>query len=206
MSNSALMLFLQAEKQGRYGIPITFPATPYQLLDVKDRARVQEGDRLRCEVSHFEPFTFIFAFIEESPCPEQMIALAQRLSQLDETGQIAFEGLVAKENAMGLGENPLERLITLAYNTDDCDVYLCHGSAGRRRGYPVHTDPAGPQLHFHHRDIYSCGDRAAISDPRPKTPKEWNAVLYLSGRILQRPVQAKVGSPKSDCPPFLIDN
>lgn len=128
MSNSALMIFLQAEKQGRYGIPITFPATPYQLLDVKDRARVQEGDRLRCEVSHFEPFTFIFAFIEESPCPEQMIALAQRLSQLDETGQIAFEGLVAKEKAMGLGENPLERLITLAYNTDDCDVYpgICH--------------------------------------------------------------------------------
>lgn len=123
MDRHTLKVFLYAKKQGRYGITITFPATPYQLQDAKDRARVQKGDMLHCRAIQFKPFDFVLNLVGDSPCPDKMITLAQRLSKLDEIGQIAFEGLVDREMTKGLGADPLERLITLAYNTDYCDVY-----------------------------------------------------------------------------------
>ncbi len=100
---------------------LCLPATPYELLDVLDRARVKDVGELYVQIEEYHRFPQLAPFLTGEADLCELNALAQKLSELDERQSASFEGLVAmeieKRKSFGIS-----RLIDLAYSTDCCHV------------------------------------------------------------------------------------
>ncbi len=100
---------------------LCLPATPYELLDVLDRARVMDVGELYVQIEEYHRFPQLAPFLTGKADLCELNALAQKLSELDERQSASFEGLVAmeieKRESFGI-----PRLIDLAYSADCCHV------------------------------------------------------------------------------------
>nr|WP_325215152.1 antirestriction protein ArdA [uncultured Oscillibacter sp.] len=101
---------------------LDLPAAPYEVQDALDRLRLGENSSMVWEITEYPRFEELKTLIDRSGSLYELNALAQKLSELDETQGAIFAGLVKMENAKG--PIPLPRLIDLAYSTDCCHV--CH--------------------------------------------------------------------------------
>lgn len=96
------------------------PATPYEVLDAQDRLRLGETSSMVWEITEYPQFEELEPFIDGNSSFYELNALAQKLSELDETQGAIFAGLVKMENAKG--PIPLPRLIDLAHSTKCCHI------------------------------------------------------------------------------------
>jgi len=97
------------------------PATPYQMQDAFDKLRLAEDESLYWEITEYHHFEELSSFLNGACDLNDLNALAQRLSELDERQCTAFAGLLKMEQKKG-EEIPISRLIDLAYSTDCCHV------------------------------------------------------------------------------------
>lgn len=100
---------------------LSLPATPYELLDVLDRTRVQDVGELYVQIEEYHRFPQLAPFLTAPLDLCELNALAQKLSELNDWQSASFEGLVnmevEKREPFGI-----PRLIDLAYSVDCCHV------------------------------------------------------------------------------------
>ena len=97
------------------------PAAPYEVLDALDRLRLGENGAVLWEITEYSQFEELEPFFDGNGSFCELNALAQRLSELDETQSAAFSGLLVMEQKTKR-PLPITRLIDLAYSTDCCHV------------------------------------------------------------------------------------
>ena len=100
---------------------LSFPAAAYQIQDAFDKLRLTEGEALYWEITEYYQFEELPAVLNDTCGLYDLNALAQKLSELDETQRAAFSGLLAMEQKTKR-PLPITRLIDLAYSTDCCHV------------------------------------------------------------------------------------
>lgn len=94
------------------------PATPYEVLDALDRLRLGENGAVLWEITEYSQFEELEPFLDGNGSFCELNALAQRLSELDETQNAIFAGLLKMEK----DPIPLPRLIDLAHSTGCCHI------------------------------------------------------------------------------------
>lgn len=97
---------------------LNLPATPWELLDAQDKLRLKDGETPYTSIEEYYRFDSLGPVLSGDCSLEELNALAQKLSGLDERQSIAFEGMLRMEN----GAVTLPRAIDLAYSTDRCHV------------------------------------------------------------------------------------
>lgn len=101
---------------------LNLPASPYEILDAMDKLRLSEGSDVKFRVDEYYRFGSLVPFLSEPNDLHALNALAQKLSELDDRQEIAFEGLLKMEIEKKGEPIGLPRLIDLAYSTDCCHV------------------------------------------------------------------------------------
>lgn len=101
---------------------LNLPATPYELLDAMDKLRLNDSTGVKFRVDKFYRFGYLVPFLSEPHDLNELNALAQKLSELDDLQEVAFEGLLAIECKTKKEPIELSDLIDLAYSTDRCHV------------------------------------------------------------------------------------
>jgi hypothetical protein len=107
---------------------LTLPATPHEILDALDRARITDERVIySLEILHSE-VDYLPQYISPSVNLYELNHLTQRLSVLNERELDCFEGMVMMD-AIRTQYAPIaiERLINMTYSTTDCQiVYEAH--------------------------------------------------------------------------------
>lgn len=101
---------------------LNLPASPYEMLDAMDKLRLSEGSDVKFRVDEYYRFGSLVPFLSEPNDLCALNALAQKLSELDDRQEIAFEGLLKMEVEKKGEPIGLPQLINLAYSTDCCHV------------------------------------------------------------------------------------
>lgn len=101
---------------------LNLPASPYEMLDAMDKLRLSEGSDVKFRVDEYYRFGSLVPFLSEPTDLCALNALAQKLSELDDRQEIAFEGLLKMEVEKKGEPIGLPQLINLAYSTDCCHV------------------------------------------------------------------------------------
>lgn len=94
------------------------PAMPWEVLDVQDKLRLKDGETPYISIEEYYRFDSLRPVLSGNCSLEELNALAQKLSELDECQSIAFEGMLQMEK----GPVTISRAIDLAYSTDRCHV------------------------------------------------------------------------------------
>ena len=123
---------LEISRPGLFGAntaaTLTLPATPYELADALDKARITDDrviystEILDCKLDYLPQFLGPGVNIHE------LNHLAQRLTALSEWELDCFEGLVMMDTIQTeYAVIPIERLINMTHSTADCQVvYEAH--------------------------------------------------------------------------------
>lgn len=101
---------------------LNFPASPYEMLDALDRLRLQDPGGAKLWIDEYYRFRCLGPFLSGENDLLQLNALAQKLSELEDHQQTAFEGLLAMEAQEKKNPLDLPKLIDLAYSTKCCHV------------------------------------------------------------------------------------
>lgn len=101
---------------------LNLPASPYEMLDAMDKFRLGEGETVKFGIEEYYRFGSLASILSAQYDLHELNALAQKLSELDEHQEIAFEGLLKMEAREKEGPIGLPRLIDLTYSTDCCHV------------------------------------------------------------------------------------
>lgn len=99
---------------------LTLPATPYEMLDMRDKLLLGENDAVRVRIDEYYSFAFLSTFLCGQKDLLQLNALAQKLSELDDQQAAALEGLLAIRLQTGEASIRLPDLINMAYSTQNC--------------------------------------------------------------------------------------
>ena len=90
---------------------LDLPASPYELLDVLDKLRLDEGEAPYLQINEYYDFEELAPLLSGDAGFYELNALVQKLSELDERQQVSFEGLVQMEVNKKQGFIPMSRLI-----------------------------------------------------------------------------------------------
>lgn len=99
---------------------LALPATPYEMLDIRDKLQLGENDAVKVRIDEYYSFTFLSTFLCGQKDLLQLNALAQKLSELDGQQAAALEGLLAIKLQTGGTSIRLPDLINMAYSTQNC--------------------------------------------------------------------------------------
>ena len=100
---------------------LSLPATPYEMQDAFDKLRLTEGEIPYWEITEYRQFEELSSVLNDTCGLQDLNALAQKLSELDERQCAAFAGLLAIEQRKNQ-PIPISRLIDIAHSTDCCHV------------------------------------------------------------------------------------
>lgn len=100
---------------------LSLPATPYEMQDAFDKFRLTEGEIPYWEITGYRQFEELSSVLNDTCGLQDLNALAQKLSELDERQCTAFAGLLAIEQSKKQ-PIPISRLIDIAHSTDCCHV------------------------------------------------------------------------------------
>jgi hypothetical protein len=157
---------LEISRPGTFGSntssTIALPATPYELLDALDRARVTDErviystEILRCELDYLPQF------LSPSSNLYEMNHLSQRLASLSDWELDCFEGMVmmdAIQNSYAL--IPVDRLINMTASMEHCQIaYEAHNDESLGKFYT--ENGFVPQLDSLPDNIYAWLDFGKI--------------------------------------------
>lgn len=126
---------LEISRPGSFGedtsSTLSLPATPYELLDALDKARVIDERVIysteikTCKLDYLPPL------LSPSTNLYELNHLAQRLSTLSEWELNCFEGMVMMDTVRTeYAPIPVDRLINMTHSTSDCQIaYEAHDDA-----------------------------------------------------------------------------
>ena len=166
MINNKRIMELEISRPGTFGSntssTIALPATPYELLDALDRARVTDErviystEILRCELDYLPQF------LSPSSNLYEMNHLSQRLASLSDWELDCFEGMVmmdAIQNSYAL--IPVDRLINMTASMEHCQIaYEAHNDESLGKFYT--ENGFVPQLDSLPDNIYAWLDFGKI--------------------------------------------
>ncbi len=167
---------------------LSLPAAPYELMDVLDKADVQDVSKLHVGIEEYHRFSKLEGVLESKLGLCELNALAERLSALDEAESAAFEGMLNMEINQDAIPIPLPRLIDLAYSTDRCHVLSevkSDAALGRfyaENGFVQRTDELPDEL-FELLDFEKIGREMRQSD---------GGVYTSGGYVMQHSKTAQV--------------
>ena len=101
---------------------LDLPATTYEMLDALERLQLKPGDKPEWEIIEHTSFQFLHVHLTGECDLYQLNTLAARLSQMNNSEKIAFEGLFTLEVAKKYGPISIATMVDLAYSTDCCHV------------------------------------------------------------------------------------
>lgn len=102
---------------------LDLPARPWVLLDALEKVRYREEDGLSLEVDTYYNFQELEPHLSASSLSlMELNDLAERLSEMSDTQQIAFQGLLRMDEAKGEGAISLQQLRDLAASVDCCHI------------------------------------------------------------------------------------
>ena len=100
---------------------LSLPTTPYEMRDAIDKLRLAEGEIPYWEITEYRQFEELSSVLNDNCGLQDLNALAQKLSELDERQCTAFVGLLAIEHRKNQ-TIPISSLIDIAHNTNCCHV------------------------------------------------------------------------------------
>lgn len=100
---------------------LSLPATHYEMQDAFDKLRLTECEIPYWEITGYRQFEELSSVLNDTCGLQDLNALAQKLSELDERQRTAFAGLLALEQRKNQ-PIPISRLIDIAHSTDCCHV------------------------------------------------------------------------------------
>ena len=109
-----------------YGVCLTLPAHPFELTDALEQIHAEKPGYIYWQVDEFYRCDFLAPHLEEDMSIFEFNALTEQLFKLDERQEAAMEGLMQMQVNKHMRENSggitVQELLTLAYNTDCCQV------------------------------------------------------------------------------------
>ena len=168
-----------------YGIYLTLPAHPFELADALEEIRTEEPGYLYWQADKFYRCGFLAPHLDEDMSIYEFNTLTEQLSKLGTWQEIALEGLLRMQEQKHIQENSgvitVQELLTLAYNTECCQVLA-----------DVHTDEKLGEFYVENgfRDdldalpegIYALLDYAKIGKQMREAE---NGVFTRSGYVIQ---------------------
>lgn len=168
------------------GATIKLPATPYELLDGMERARITGGipymevtsEKLDCLSEMIEPTANLY----------ELNHLAERLSAMSEWELDCFEGMVMMETAKTANNPiPLERLVNFTHSMDDCQIVYEASNDKSLGQFYVDNGMADipdnlPEILYEMLDYEAIGRKARVSEGGVFTGKGY---VVQNGEIAQ---------------------
>ena len=111
------------------GVELTFPVSQYEMMDAFEQIRTKSPGDVYWQVDEFYRCGFLAPHLDESMSIFEFNALTEQLSKLGAWQETALAGLLQMQEQKNNGVITAQELLTLAYNTDCCQVLV-----------DVHTD------------------------------------------------------------------
>jgi hypothetical protein len=189
---SKKIMELEISRPGSFGVNtasiLALPATPYELADALDKARVTDNrvlyslEILSCELD------YLAQFLNSSINLYELNYLAHRLADLDQWKLDCFEGMVMMNTIQTqYSAIPVERLINMTYSIEHCQiVYEAHDDTSLGKFYA--DNGFVPQLETLSEEIFPWLDYGKIGKEMREgeggvfTP---NGYVVQNGEIMQ---------------------
>ncbi|MCI2047976.1 MAG: antirestriction protein ArdA [Faecalibacterium sp.] len=117
-----MMLVYLGNPNSEAYVNLALPATAWELLDVQDRLRLEDGVKPYWEISEYFGFESLASILTEDCDLNELNALTETLSKLNKGQRMAFEGLVQMDVDKKDGVITVPRLIDLAASADCCHI------------------------------------------------------------------------------------
>ena len=159
---SGCIFEIEISRPGEFGAEtsttLELPATPYEILDALDKARITDerviysSEIVSCELDYLPQF------ISTNTNLYELNHLAHRLSSLSEWEMDCFEGLVMMDTIQtSYAPIGVDRLINMTHSTGDCQiVYEAHDDRALGKFYA--DNDFVPKLENVPDEIYACLD------------------------------------------------
>lgn len=193
MSENKKIMELGISRPGAFGsntsATIVLPATPYELLDTLDRARVTDGrviystEILSCELDYLPQF------LSPNSNLYELNHLCRRLVSLGNWELDCFEGMVMMDAVQtGYSPIPVDRLINITVSMEHCQIaYEAHDDASLGKFYA--ENGFVPQLDSLPDNIYTWLDFGKIG----KEMREGEGGVFTSsGYVVQNGIIARM--------------
>ena len=109
-----------------HGVELSLPVSQYEMMDAFERIHSKSPGDVYWQVDEFYCFDYLAPHLDERMSIFEFNALTQQLSKLGAWQEIALEGLLQMQEQKHIQENSgvitAQELLTLAYNTDCCQV------------------------------------------------------------------------------------
>ena len=164
------------------GARLMLPATPYEILDALDRARItDEGTTYCCEICECEP-EYLPQFIAPGTNIYELNHLAQRLAAMDKWQFHCFEGMTMMDAMRNnYSPIPIDRLINMTHSIDTCQIaYEAFNNASLGKFYVENGFPVVPENLP--EEAYAVLDYEAIGK---KAREAEGGVFTLNGYVVQ---------------------
>ena len=111
------------------GVELTFPVSQYEMMDAFEQIRTKSPGDVYWQVDEFYCFDHLAPYLDENMSIFEFNTLTEQLSKLGAWQETALAGLLQMQEQKKSGIITAQELLTLAYNTDCCQVLV-----------DVHTD------------------------------------------------------------------
>ena len=104
------------------GVELTFPVSQYEMMDAFEQIHTKSPGDVYWQVDEFYRCGFLAPHLDESMSIFEFNALTEQLSKLGAWQETALAGLLQMQEQKKSGIITAQELLTLAYNTDCCQV------------------------------------------------------------------------------------
>ena len=108
------------------GVELTFPVSQYEMMDAFEQIHSKSPGDVYWQVDEFYRCDFLAPHLDERMSIFEFNALTEQLSKLGAWQETALAGLLQMQEQKHIQENSgvitAQELLTLAYNTDCCQV------------------------------------------------------------------------------------
>ena len=104
------------------GVELTFPVSQYEMMDAFEQIHTKSPGDVYWQVDEFYCFDYLAPHLDESMSIFEFNALTEQLSKLGAWQETALAGLLQMQEQKNNGVITAQELLTLAYNTDCCQV------------------------------------------------------------------------------------
>ena len=111
-----------------HGVELSLPVSQYEMMDAFEQLRTEPAEDVYWQVDEFYHCDFLAPHLDERMSIFEFNALTEQISRLAAWQETALEGLLQMQEQKHIQENSgvitAQELLTLAYNTDCCQVLV----------------------------------------------------------------------------------
>ena len=168
-----------------HGVELSLPVSQYEMMDAFEQLRTEPAEDVYWQVDEFYHCDFLAPHLDERMSIFEFNALTEQISRLAAWQETALEGLLQMQEQKHIQENSgvitAQELLTLAYNTDCCQVLV-----------DVHTDEELGRFYVENgfrEDLDALPERVYELHDYAKIGKQMraaeNGVFTRSGYVIQ---------------------